>query len=210
MKIAFLISLIFVQVGCSVFGAQTVEQTQYQMTLKSDDKEIREYVPYVAATTWVAGRFEDSQNPAFRILANYIFGDNTSKQKLAMTAPVVQSPQATSEKIEMTAPVIQSPAKNGYQMSFMMPTKYKLEDLPRPNDPRVELRPVPARTMAVITFTGFWSEEKNQKKAEDLKNWLSTLPHYEIASEPMFAGYNPPWTLPFLRRNEVMIEVRKK
>lgn len=207
----FLFFVSLLQAGCSLFGIQKEEGPKYRVVQSNDNKEIREYASYVAATTWVEGNFKGSQNTAFRVLAGYIFGDNTAQQKIAMTSPVVQSPQATeqkSQKIAMTAPVIQSPSKNGWEMSFMMPSQYKLEDLPKPNDSRVVLRVVPEKTIGVIKFTGLWSEEKNATQAQELKSWLSSLSQYEIISEPMFAGYNPPWTIPFFRRNEMMVQLK--
>lgn len=192
------------QVGCSVFGVRKEENPKYRVILQEGDKEIREYEPYIVASTKIEGSFKEAQNPGFRVLATYIFGENEGNQKISMTAPVVQRP----EKIAMTAPVVQSPSGGGWEMTFMMPSKYKLEDLPLPKDPRVKLKVMPARTLAVIRFSGFWSDEKNRKMAGDLQDWLTQLNKYESVSAPMFAGYDPPWTLPLLRRNEMMIEVR--
>lgn len=114
----------------------------------------------------------------------------------------------SSEKIQMTAPVVQTKVADGWQMSFMMPSKYSMQDLPRPKDPRVKLMSVPAKLFAILRYSGTWSEEKNQEKADELLKWLIKNGTYQQVSEPVFAGYDPPWTLPFLRRNEVMIEVR--
>lgn len=197
-------------IGCSVFGHRTEETPSYQVLEKSQNFEIREYAPYLEATTKVQGSFEGSQKEAFRILADYIFGKNEKSAQISMTAPVVMA-EPNAEKISMTAPVIQAPAGDAWVMSFSMPSKYKnLEDLPRPKDPRITLQLAPSKLLAVHTFTGFWSEEKNKKKADELKAWLSKGGQYEILSEPMFAGYDPPWTLPFLRRNEMMILVKKR
>ena len=99
----------------------------------------------------------------------------------------------------------------GWQMSFSMPSKYKsLDELPKPKDARIALNVVPAKLVAVVQFTGFWNEKKNQEKANLLKAWLSQAGRYEAISAPKFAGYDPPWTLPFLRRNEMMIEVQER
>jgi hypothetical protein len=125
-----------------------------------------------------------------------------------MTSPVIQEPK--SEKISMTAPVVQIPAGESWTMTFMMPSKYNLESLPQPTDPKVILEEVPEKTIAVIRYSGLWSEKKNNKKAALLKEWLSKKGIYSQISEPMFAGYNPPWTLWFLRRNEMLIEINQK
>ena len=212
-KTVGLILISVFQFGCSLFGVQNEEEPKYEVLLKKDNKEIRSYSSYLAATTWVEGNFKEAQGPAFRTLADFIFGKNSSKEKISMTAPVVQAPQNTqgpSEVIKMTAPVLQGPEKNGWRMSFMMPSKYTKESLPQPLNPKIEIIEVPAKLYAVIQFSGFWTHKKNLKKAEELKAWLTEQNSYTIVSEPQFAGYNPPWTLPFLRRNEMMIEVVKK
>jgi hypothetical protein len=211
-KIILLSITIIYLSGCSMFGVRNEEGPKYEVLTKNDTMEIRKYSPYIVATTQVEGSFKETQNKGFRILAGYIFGANEKLSKISMTAPVLMNPQKSeSEKIAMTAPVIQSPTKTGWEMSFMMPSKYtKLEQLPRPKDDRINLKEVPAKLMAVVQFTGLWSDEKNQKMASQLKTWLTQLEKYDELTLPMFAGYDPPWTLPFLRRNEMMIEVRPK
>jgi hypothetical protein len=198
--------------GCSMFGIRSEESPKYTVTLSEDNKEIRQYSAYITASTKVAGDFKEAQNKGFRILAGYIFGDNEKADKISMTAPVVMNTEKKeSEKISMTAPVLQTQTSEGWEMNFMMPSQYtSLDSLPKPKDSRVILKVVSEKTIAVIKFTGFWSEEKNRKLAEQLKEWLALKPQYELVSSPMFAGYDPPWTLPFLRRNEMMIEVRQK
>ncbi len=199
-------------VGCSLFGRRTEETPKYEVVLKNKNMEIRHYSPYLVAETRVQGDFKEAQTQAFRILAGYIFGSNEKQSKISMTAPVVMNPQSVeSEKISMTAPVIQSPSGDGWQMSFSMPSKYKsLEELPRPKDSRINLRLMPAQYIGAIGYSGFWTEENNQQMAEQLKTWIHSLSEYEVISEPRFAGYDPPWTLPFLRRNEMLLEIKKK
>ena len=198
--------------GCSVFGIRSEETPRYQVLVKNENMEIRQYAPYIVATTFVDGSFKDSQGKAFRILAGYIFGSNEKASKISMTAPVVMNPQESqSEKISMTAPVTQAPKGNGWEMSFMMPSKYsKIEDLPKPKDAKISFKQIQSQPMAVISFTGFWSEEKNKKMADQLTAWILEQGQYETISAAKFAGYDPPWTLPFLRRNEMMIELKKR
>jgi len=196
-------------VSCSVFGIRTSETPKYEVLQSEGNKEIRSYPSYIAAKTVVKGEFKEVQNEAFRILAGYIFGDNEKKQKLSMTAPVVQE-KPGHQKLAMTAPVVQSATEEGWVMSFVMPSEYKMSDLPTPNDKRVVLEDVPAKTIGVIRFSGFWTASTNQEKAKELKEWLVAIGKYEIAAEPGFAGYDPPWTLPFLRRNEMMYELKIK
>jgi hypothetical protein len=193
--------------GCSLFGIGSEEEPRYTVVLKENDKEIRKYESYIVAKTTIQGSFKEAQSQGFKILAGYIFGKNTSQKKIAMTAPVVQ--KAESEKIAMTAPVVIKPsAPQSWTMTFSMPSSFTLDSLPTPTDPRVVLEKVEARHVAALTFSGFWSEEKNAQKALLLQEWLKSHPKYHSLGAAMFAGYNPPWTLPFLRRNEMLMEVR--
>ncbi len=197
------------QLGCSIFGSRSEETPRYEVLLQDQDKEIRSYQGYMIAKTEVQGDYKDAQGDAFRILADYIFGNNKSRQKIAMTAPVEQSAQvARSEKIAMTAPVEQTKSERGWVMSFMMPSKYSAEDLPEPNDPRVQFEKVEPKLVAVIRYSGSRSEKANQAKADELKAWIESQKKYEIISISRSAGYDPPWTLPPFRRNEMMFDVK--
>jgi hypothetical protein len=194
--------------GCSLFGVGSEEQPNYKILSKEDNKEIRQYDSYIIAKTTITGSFKDAQSKGFRILAGYIFGKNKSQQKITMTAPVIQ--KSESEKISMTAPVLISPNENKtWSMTFSMPSKFTLETLPIPTDERVKIEKVEGKLVAALTFSGFWNESINAKKAQELSDWMNGYKEYQISSPPMFAGYNPPWTLPFLRRNEMLIELIK-
>jgi hypothetical protein len=203
----------FMSTACSLFGSGSEEQPAYTIILEDDNYEIRLYAPYIAAKTKIDGDFKEAQSAGFRILAGYIFGKNKSKDKISMTAPVVQKQESPNEKISMTAPVIMKPEKTNTKgpwiMTFTMPSKYTLESLPIPNDKRVILEKVESRLVAALRFTGFWNLSKNKLKEDELIDWLKNYKSYEISSAPMFAGYNPPWTLPFLRRNEILIDLKK-
>ena len=197
--------------GCSVFGIRSAEELKYDVISKSGDFEIRAYEPYVSAVASMKGPYEEVKGDLFRVLAAYIFGKNTTESKIAMTAPVQTNPEAqdSSEKIAMTAPVVLKPESEGvWKMTFSMPSNYTMQSLPKPLDPQVTLVPVPAKKFAVIRFSGSFDDLDNRRsKAQELSKWLSTQPQYKKVSEPVFAGYDPPFTLPFLRRNEVMIEI---
>jgi hypothetical protein len=195
--------------GCSVFGIRSEENPNYQLILKEENKEIRYYDSYIVAKTTVKGEFKEAQGEAFRILAGYIFGGNEKKQEIAMTAPVVQKPAVEGEKIPMTAPVMQIPSEEGWVMTFMMPSRYRMEDLPGPKDKRVSFETVPARHVAAIRYTWSGSKSRNERKANELQDWLAGQKEFKAISAPAYAGYDPPWTLPFLRRNEMMIELNK-
>ena len=194
--------------GCSFFGKSSVEELSYQLITKQEDKEIRKYAQHLVATTTINGNFKEAQSVGFKILADYIFGNNKSRKKIAMTAPVVQ--KSESEKISMTAPVVISKNENKtWSMTFSMPSEFTIETLPLPNDERIKIEKIEEKFFAALRFTGFWNESKNAKKGIELTQWLKNHPNYEIISQPMFAGYNPPWTLPFFRRNEMLIELKK-
>jgi hypothetical protein len=196
--------------GCSLFGIRTEETPKYEVLNSEGDKEIRSYAKFIIAKTTVKGEFKEAQGEAFRVLAGYIFGDNEKKQNISMTAPVMQEPVRSSEKISMTAPVLQSPTENGWVMAFMMPSAYSLADLPKPKDERISFEEIPAKLVGVVRYSGLGKQNRNLEKANELKTWLEASGKHKIISEPSFAGYDPPWTLPFLRRNEMMYEIEAK
>jgi hypothetical protein len=182
--------------------AMAVEEPEYEVVKAYADFEVRRYAPTIVAQTVVAAGLEDAGNQAFGILAGYIFGKNRGEKKIAMTAPVAQQPA----KIAMTAPVAQSAAPEGMVVQFTMPREWTLETLPEPVDARVQLKPVGGRTVAVIRYSGFWSEARYVEHLEKLK---AALAREGIAwrGEPVWARYNPPITPWFLRRNEIWLEI---
>ena len=182
-----------------------VEEPEYTVQSKATHYEIRKYGPIVVAETKIDSDFENAGNQAFKILAGYIFGANKSKTKIAMTAPVNQ--EAVSEKIEMTAPVTQTKGTSGFLVQFTMPKKYTLETLPMPDDSRVQLRQLPARKVAVYTYSGSWSESRYAEKLADFNLNLKS-DKIETFAEPLLARYNSPFQLWFLRRNEIWLEVK--
>ncbi|KHD88266.1 MAG: heme-binding protein [Bdellovibrio sp. ArHS] len=184
-----------------------IEEPEYKVESIGAHYEVRQYKPLVVAETTIESDFESAGNQAFRILAAYIFGANKSKTKIAMTAPVNQ--QAVSEKIEMTAPVTQTRNATGFLVQFTMPKKYSLATLPEPDDSRVHLRQLPARKVAVYTYSGSWSESRYQEKLKILQESLKKA-GLETAGEPVLARYNSPFQLWFLRRNEIWIEIKSK
>ena len=183
--------------------ASDVEQASYTVLQKSGAVELRRYAPTLVAETTVAGEQGKAINEGFKRIADYIFGNNTSSSAIAMTAPVLQQP---SEKIPMTAPVLQAPSGKGWQVQFVMPASYTLATLPKPNNPEVRLRKVGAHPVAAITFSGMADEEALREQTEALRAYLAEH-HLRSAGAPVYAFYNPPWTLPFLRRNEVLIPI---
>jgi hypothetical protein len=195
-------------------AAMATEEPKYVLLEKSEPFELRAYAPLIVAEVRVDGDLDAASSQGFRLIAAYIFGKNQVAEKMAMTAPVgiESSDQNKSAKIAMTAPVKIEGGKpleaagNQWTVSFVMPAEYTLASLPKPLNPQINIREVPAEKRAVITFSGFYNEEKVQEKTQALREWMKTK-NLKSAGEPQFARYNPPWTLPFMRRNEIMIQV---
>ncbi len=186
-----------------------VEQAKYTVVVQDGRFELRDYAPHVVAETVVAGEFEQAGNRAFSALFRYISGDNRSRSKLAMTAPVSQAPRADrtgGEKIAMTAPVAQQAAGDRWAVSFTMPAAYSLETLPQPSDPRVVLRRVPARRVAAVRYSGTWSEKSYLRHKTELEAWVAQR-GLRPAGDVVWARYNPPFAPWFVRRNEILVEV---
>jgi len=180
------------------------EEAPYTVIKTDDIFELREYAPQVLAEIIVDGDLEGAGSKAFRPLFNYISGDNKSRGKIAMTAPVSQEQQG--EKISMTAPVSQQSVQGKWAVSFMMPASYTLGTLPLPNDSSITLRQVPARRVAAVRYSGFWSEENYRIHKEKLEKWISDN-RFTVTGEVVWARYNPPFMPWFMRRNEILIPV---
>ena len=197
-----------ITIAIAAMPAAATEEPRFETLRRSGDIELRLYAPMIVAETFVQGDLSRASGDGFRVIAGYIFGDNesvrgTGSEKVAMTAPVTMEP--ASGKIAMTAPVIvEADAAGGYRMHFVMPSAYTLETLPRPRDARVRLREVPAQRMAVVRFSGFAGEDKVRERTTELLDWVRSE-GLQPAGPPQLARYDPPWTLPFLRRNEVMV-----
>lgn len=191
-----------------IFGAMNAMATPealYRVENKFDKFEIREYAPQILAETIVEGSLEDAGDKAFRRLFRYISGENRSRAKVAMTAPVSQ--EKAGEKIQMTAPVGQQRVQDKWAVSFMMPASYTLETLPVPNDAQITLRQVPARRMAAVRYSGLWSEKNYLRNKSELETWIREQ-GLAITGDPVWARYNPPFTPWFMRRNEILIPVK--
>jgi hypothetical protein len=199
--------LVWGLVGLLIAGSvMAIEEPNYTVIEKSGEFELRVYAPMIVAETLVDGSMDKASSDGFRRVADYIFGNNTApqggSQKISMTAPVTVEPK--SEKISMTAPVSVQQTDGKWRLHFVMPSQYTMETLPKPNNPAVTLREVPSSNFAVIRFSGLVGEEKVAKKTAELMTWL-TSKGITPKGTPELARYNPPWTLPFLRRNEVMV-----
>jgi hypothetical protein len=194
-----------VLVGAALWGpiVSNVEQPKYRIVESSGNIEIRHYEPMIVAETQVTGKRDEAINRGFRIIADYIFGNNIVAQKLPMTALVTQQ---RSEKIAMTAPVTQQGDGNTWKVRFIMPSRYSMETLPKSTNPAIELREIPAKRFAVVRFSGLVGDDILKRRTKELDDFIRAK-NLTPQSPPTYAFYNPPWTLPFLRRNEVMIEI---
>ncbi len=181
------------------------EEPAFTVVIDDGAFQVRQYPALLVAETRVGGDRKDASTEGFRILAGYIFGGNTRRQKIAMTAPVLQSPP-TSEKIAMTAPVSETAVGDDWIVRFTMPSGYTMETLPKPDDPRVELGLTPAVRVAVVRFSGWTNDQDFKRKRAELEQWM-TKRGLKATGPASLAQYNPPWTLGPLRRNEVMVPI---
>ena len=199
-RITFVAAFIII----SAIDAMAIEEAKYEVIIKDNKFEIRDYAAHILAETIVEGNLEDAGDEAFKRLFRYISGDNRSGNKMAMTAPVSQEPMR--EKIEMTAPVGQQRVKESWVVSFMMPGSYTLETLPEPEDPKVMLRQVSARRIAALRYSGFWSEKGYLKHKAELESRIHKMGLTRVG-DAIWARYNSPFMPWFLRRNEILIPI---
>jgi len=198
----------FFTTGCSFFGIRNTEEAGYAVIDERDQIEIREYDELVVVETFVNTDYEEAGTIAFKKLFAYISGENISKTKISMTAPVMskEGDAPEGDKISMTSPVLGQRQAKGWRYSFVLPAGYTLENAPLPSNPEVKLAVIPRKKVAVIRYSGSWKEHTMREKSEKLVKWIQAN-GLERLSSPRSARYDPPWTLPFLRRNEIMIDV---
>ncbi|MEL6209474.1 MAG: heme-binding protein, partial [Pseudomonadota bacterium] len=209
LRLAGALALSAVVTGCSVFGAPAAEEPPFSVTRQDGAIEIRDYSELVVARTTVAADSRDSAvGEGFRRLFDYITGGNAGDRDIAMTAPVIVADgEAAAEgaEIAMTAPVlVEESAGKAWTTVFVLPEAMTLDTAPLPSDPTVSLGTIPGRRVATIRFSGFFSDSNIAEAEAELRAWLEAE---QIAHRGDFtsAGYNPPWTLPWLRRNEVIV-----
>ena len=189
-------------------AAMAIEEPKYSVVEKESPFEIRSYAPMIVAEVQVDGDLDGASGQGFRLIAAYIFGQNQVSEKIAMTAPVnVEEKAPQSAKIAMTTPVGIESTGGKWTVSFVMPAEYTMESIPKPINPQVQLRQIPAVKKAVISFTGFYNEQKVAEKTLELEQWMK-IHNLRPSGVSNFARYNPPWTLPFMRRNEVMFNLQ--
>ena len=192
--------------------AMAIEEPKYNLIEKSGKLELRAYEPMIIAEVSVDGSMDSASGRGFRLIADYIFGNNTASdgdyEKISMTAPVTMEVQPKeSEKIAMTTPVTVAQEGEQWRMHFVMPAEYTMQTLPKPNNPQVNVREIPEQNYAAIRFSGFSGAAKVDRKTKELLAWM-TEKGLEPIGTPELARYNPPITPPFFRRNEVLIRYR--
>ncbi len=205
-------SILYIIVGICIFWSiwgyfsSRVENTDYSVLETKRRYQIRLYPAHIVAQTEVKGSYENALRQGFRIVAGYIFGGNTKKESISMTAPVVEK-SSTSQSIAMTAPVMASVEGESHIIAFGMPRSYTLETLPTPTDPRVKIVTIPEKKMGVIRFSWIRTNTRVQSKKRELVEELG-MDNVDVVGQPQYAGYNAPWTPPWMNRHEVLIEIK--
>ena len=197
--------------------AMAIEEPKYEVIVSDAQFEVRHYAPVLIAETIVEGDMDAASSKGFRLIADFIFGNNLSsdtdkKSKIAMTAPVTVEPQ--SSKIAMTAPVTVEPqaaesnmkTAKTWRINFVMPSQYTLANIPKPKNNAVSLREVPSKYFVVHKYSGFNTVSRVQTKTDETVEWAIKR-SYKMIGTPQLSRYDPPWTLPMFRRNEIMIEI---
>jgi hypothetical protein len=194
----------------SIVGVRVgTEEPHYIGKPLTSSVEIRRYGPRIAAETTVAAGEDRARNIGFRRLANYIFGANHRAEAISMTAPVAQQPNRGGDEIAMTAPVVQSRATDDrWTIRFFMPSKWSMDTLPSPDDENVSLVTVPGETVAVLRFSGDRSAQAVSARSQELLDVLRDK-GIDTDGDPVAWFYDPPWTLPFRRRNEIAIPIKE-
>ena len=210
---AFLLTLSALWMG----NAMAIEEPIFKVLVTDGSFEIRQYAPMLVAETLVEGDMDEASSKGFRLIADFIFGNNQvsnaqTKSKIAMTAPVTAEPQ--SSKISMTAPVTLEPSSAAmtmqtakqWRISFVMPSQYTMENIPKPNNNAVRLKEIPGKYFAVQTYSGFNTLARVQRKTDETVAWAGKR-SLKVIGTPQISRYDPPWTLPIFRRNEIMVEI---
>lgn len=211
-RLFFNLSILVIGLFC-IKVVMAIEEPQYEVLLKEQNFEIRVYQPMLIAEVLVEGDMSEASSKGFRLLADYIFGNNEDpfkkrNQKINMTAPVIIE-ENFSQSISMTAPVVvQQESSHGttWKLFFVMPKEYDLESIPKPKNSLINLMQLPKQYLAVSSFSGWVSHEKFEAKTAELMTWVG-LKSYRSLGQAQLSRYNPPWTLPFLRRNEVWVKL---
>jgi hypothetical protein len=175
-------------------AAMAVEEPRYTVLVSDPPFEVRRYAGFVVAQTQIAGDFDAASRSGFRRIASYIFGDN------------LQAGLGAQRKISMTAPVTVTPETEGWRVHFVMPSSESVQSLPQPLNPQIQLRPVPAHDVAAVRFSGFTTQASIQEQTERLRAWALAR-QLKLSPTPQIARYDDPFTLPWNRRNEILMDL---
>lgn len=203
--VAILLIVVVLVFGAAMIGPimSNVEVPAYKIVKKEQNIEIRQYPPLIIAEVKTAGSRQDAIGDGFRILADFIFGNNEGEKQLSMNGPITQQ---EGIKIAMTAPVQQEQTDTEWAISFIMPSKFSIDTIPNPINDRIKIIQIPSKRYAVITFSGRSTEANLTKHTNELEIYMNGSSYSKVGNAK-YAFYNPPWTLPFLRRNEVQFEI---
>lgn len=203
--VAILVLIVVLVFGAAMIGPimSNVEVPAYKILKKEQNIEIRQYPPLIIAEVKTAGSRQASISDGFRILADFIFGNNEGEKQLSMNGPITQQ---EGIKIAMTAPVQQEKTDAEWAISFIMPSKFSIDTIPNPINDRIKIIQIPSKRYAVITFSGRSTEANLTKHTNKLEIYMNGSSYSKVGNAK-YAFYNPPWTLPFLRRNEVQFEI---
>ncbi|KAK9291128.1 hypothetical protein L1049_009315 [Liquidambar formosana] len=201
----------------ALMSVPDLETVKFTVLSRKDEYEIREVEPYWIAETTMPGRtgFDfNGSSQSFNVLAEYLFGKNTTKEKMEMTTPVItRKAESDGKKMEMTTPVITKKLEDQdkWQMSFVMPSKYGA-NLPLPKDPSVRIKEVSGKIVAVVAFSGYVTDEEVKRRESKLRDDIRNDKQFQVkeGASVEVSQYNPPFTLPFTRRNEIALEVERK
>ena len=203
--VAILLTVVVLAFGAAMIGPimSNVEVPAYKILKKEQNIEIRQYPPLIIAEVKTTGSRQDAIGDGFRILADFIFGNNEGEKQLSMNGPITQQ---QGIKIAMTAPVQQEKTDTEWAISFIMPSKFSIDTIPNPINDRIKITQIPSKRYAVITFSGRSTEANLTKHTNELEIYMNGSSYSKVGNAK-YAFYNPPWTLPFLRRNEVQFEI---
>ena len=205
---SFIKVLFYVLLTPIIFPAMATEEPEFTLISQENSIEIREYQPKIIARVEVEGDFDAASSKGFKLLADYIFGNNVldgETQKISMTAPVEMTPLA--EGIVMTSAIMSSEVNHKWQVNFVMPKEYTMDTLPQPNNDQIKIIEIPKEKYAVIVFSGLVRDSSYSEKAQLLNDFIMANNFTQLEAIKI-ARYNPPWTLPFFRRNELMVKIR--
>lgn len=189
-----------------LFGIRVEEEPSFKVLEEDEEVEVRDYQPTLVAKTIVAGSRTEAMQEGFNRLASFIFGANATESKIHMTNPVFEAKGLKNPLAISQEPYVGT-AEQKWVIAFCIPKDLDLGDVPQPSDDRVIIAEMPRRMVAVKRFSGTSSDSNLGEAEEELRKWIKAS-MYEVVSEPMFAQYDPPYTVPVLRRNEIQIEIK--